>query len=102
ELAEALREIPYAKKMPVILLTSGGTDGIDPARWQVGFFSSIPKPWKSAALQRELLRVLGPEGTPAPIPSIEPQRVLEPDSAIDLPVKILVVEDNPTNRQVVL
>jgi CheY-like chemotaxis protein len=76
-------------------------DEIDPARRQVGFFSIIPKPWKSSALQRELIRVLSPDGTPPP-PAIEPQRVLEPGSALKLPVKILVVEDNPTNRQVVV
>jgi len=102
ELADALREIPHAKKMHVILLSSGGMDEIDPARRQVGFFSSIPKPWKSATLQRELQRVLAPAETPAPLPVPEPPRVLEPESADELPVKILVVEDNPTNLQVVL
>ena len=101
ELAEAVREIPQAKKMPVILLSSGGIEEIDPARRQVGFFSVIPKPWKSSTLQRELVRVLGPEGAPVPA-YIESQRVLEPDSAQEMPVKILVVEDNPANRQVVL
>jgi len=103
ELTEALREIPHANKMPVILLTSGGIEDIDPARRQVGYFSTIPKPWKSTALQRELIRVLTPESVPAaPVAVIEPQRVLEPGSAEKLPVKILVVEDNPTNRQVVV
>ena len=101
ELAEAVREIPHAKKMPVILLSSGGIEEIDPARRQVGFFSVIAKPWKSTTLQRELVRVLSPEGAPAPL-HVESQRVLEPDSAQEMPVKILVVEDNPANRQVVL
>jgi PAS domain S-box-containing protein len=103
ELSSALREIPQAKKMPVILLTSGGMEDIDPARRQVGFFSTLPKPWKSAALQRELVRVLGPEGTVTlPLPAVvEPQRVLEPESAEKMPVQILVVEDNPANLQVV-
>jgi CheY-like chemotaxis protein len=89
--------------MPVILLTSGGMEDIDPARRQVGFFSTLPKPWKSAALQRELVRVLGPEGTVTlPLPAVvEPQRVLEPGSAEEMPVRILVVEDNPANLQVV-
>ena len=36
-----------------------------------------------------------------PQPAIEPQRVLEPESAEKLPVRILVVEDNPANLQVV-
>jgi len=100
-LTEALREIPHAQKMPVILLSSSGMDEIDPARLQVGFFSVIPKPWKSSTLQRELLRVLGPDAM-APPPAIEPQRILEPDSADKLPVRILVVEDNEANMQVVL
>ena len=104
-LAEAVREIPHARKMPVILLTSGGMDEIDPARRQVGFFSTIPKPWKSATLQKELVRVLGPEGAmTVALPMAEAQRekILEPDSAEEQPAKILVVEDNPTNRQVVI
>jgi len=78
------------------------------------------KPWKSSALQRELLRVLGPDATlpavpvseetpeptpdPASVPDpvVRPRRVLEPTSAERLPVKILVVEDNPANLQVVI
>ena len=99
-LAEAMREYEHAKKMPVILLSSGGQE-IDPARWQVGFFSMLPKPWKSTALHRELQRVLAPVDAP-PLPAISTQRILEPDSAMQNPVKILVVEDNPTNLQVVI
>jgi len=115
ELADALREIPEAKKLPVILLSSGGMDQVDPARRQVGYFSAIAKPWKSATLQRELQRVLNPGAAPPPVPTgtgpvsvpgaetgMPTQRVLEPDAAEKLPVKILVVEDNPTNRQVVV
>ena len=103
QLSAALRDIPHAKKMPVILLTSGGMEEIDPAQRQVGFFSTLPKPWKSAALQRELVRVLSSEGPATlPLPAVvEPQRVLEPESAEEMPVRILVVEDNPANLQVV-
>ena len=105
ELAEKVRDFPQAKKMPVILLTSSGND-IDPARRQVGFFATIPKPWKSSTLQRELLRMLGPESTltsPLPVASVvQTQKVLEPMVAEIQPCKILIVEDNPTNRQVVI
>jgi PAS domain S-box-containing protein len=112
-LAEALREIPQAKKMPVIMLTSTGMEDIDPARRQVGFFSTISKPWKSATLRRELLRVLSPEvasglsvqapvSVLAPVLAVrsepEPQPSLEEEAA----VRILVVEDNPTNLHVVV
>jgi len=101
-LAETIREIEHAKKMPVVLLSSGGQE-IDPARWQVGFLSVLPKPWKSTTLQRELQRVLAPVNAP-PLPpaATVSQRILEPTSAFENPVKILVVEDNPTNLQVVI
>jgi CheY-like chemotaxis protein len=110
DLAAALREIPDARKLPVILLSSVSLEEIDPARRQVGYFSSIPKPWKSSTLLRELQRVLGPEAPPLPVPvgtaaeaeAEAPSHVLEPGSTEKLPVKILVVEDNPTNRQVVV
>jgi PAS domain S-box-containing protein len=101
-LAENMREFESAKKMPMILLSSGETE-IDPARWQVGFLSVIAKPWKSTALQRELQRVLAPvNAPPLPPPVTQSQRILEPTSAAENPVKILVVEDNPTNLQVVI
>jgi CheY-like chemotaxis protein len=101
-LAEHMREFESAKKMPIILLSSGDPE-IDPARWQVGYFSVLPKPWKSASLQRELQRFLAPVNAP-PLPPVQSQtqRILEPTSALENPVKILVVEDNPTNLQVVI
>jgi len=117
-LSESLREIPQAKKMPVILLTSGGMEDIDPARRQVGFFSTIAKPWKSTALRRELLRVLAPQpepvsataapaALPAEIPgSVEPEPEPQPEAGVapdELPsFRILVVEDNLVHQQVVL
>ena len=101
-LAENMREFESAKKMPVILLSSGESE-IDPARWQVGFLSVLPKPWKSTALLRELQRVFAPVNAPPLPPAMaQTQRILEPTSAADNPVKILVVEDNPTNLQVVI
>ena len=101
-LAEHMREFENAKKMPIILLSSGDPE-IDPARWQVGYFSVLPKPWKSANLQRELQRFLAPVNAP-PLPPVQAQtqRILEPTSALENPVKILVVEDNPTNLRVVI
>jgi len=118
-LAEALREIPHAKKMPVILLTSGGMADIDPTRRQVGYFSTMSKPWKSASLRRELLRALESKPPPARAPGagtaeagetmLEAAAEVEPASMIDpapdeLPpsFRILVVEANPSNLHVVL
>jgi CheY-like chemotaxis protein len=101
-LSETVREIEHAKKMPVVLLSSGDQE-IDPARWQIGYLSVLPKPWKSNTLQRELQRILAPVNAPPLPPSATTsQRILEPTSAFENPVKILVVEDNSTNLQVVI
>ncbi len=101
-LSEALREVPHARKMPVILLSPDGLEGVDPARRQVGFFSVIPKPWKSSTLLRELLRMLGPDiplasGSNPATPEEIQHPVIEEN-----PYRILVVEDNPVNQQVVV
>ncbi|MCE0482695.1 MAG: response regulator [Methylacidiphilales bacterium] len=99
--AQHARDFPQAKKMPVILLTSTSLEEIDPSRRQIGFFSVVLKPWKSSSLQRELIRVVSPDST-LPAPPVPPRRVLQPETAEEHPVRILVVEDNPPNLQVVV
>jgi len=101
EVASAVRDFSQAKKMPLILLDSGDSEEIDPGHMQIGFFSVIPKPWKPSTLQRELIRVLGPDAA-LPAASVVHDRVLEPQVVEETPFRILVVEDNPTNLQVVI
>ena len=60
----------------------------------------MPKPWKPAILQREIIRVLDQREVSACI--VAPTQLLNPNMAEIAPVEILVVEDNPTNQQVVL
>jgi len=98
-LATTLRKIPHAVKMPVILLSSVGMDKLDPNLLQAGFFSTLPKPWKASTLLRELIRVAGREDQPV---ATSTQKLLNSSIASELPVKILIVEDNLTNRRVVL
>jgi PAS domain S-box-containing protein len=99
-LALAMAKIPTAAAMPLILLSSGGADEHDSRRQKINFFSSILKPWKASVLVRELLRAVGREEEPS-VPVTSP-RLLDSRAADHLPVNILVVEDNPTNRQVML
>ena len=99
-LALAMAKIPTAAAMPLILLSTGGMDEHDSRRQKINFFSSILKPWKASILQRELLRAVGRENVPS-IDAVSP-RLLDSHAADYLPVNILVVEDNPTNRQVML
>jgi len=100
-LALAMRDYPQAKKMPLVMLNSGDKEEMEPGQMQIGFFSAIPKPWKSSTLERELVRVLGPESA-LPDAPVVPEKVLEPQPVDETPFRVLVVEDNPTNRQVVI
>ena len=99
-LALAMGKIPTAAAMPLILLSSGGVDEHDSRRQKINFFSSILKPWKASTLQRELLRAVGRENVAPAVGASE--RLIDSSSAEYLSIKILVVEDNPTNRQVML
>jgi len=83
--------------MPMILLDAGERD--DLTHLPLGFFSVIPKPWKSSTLQRELVRMLGPDAALPPV-TVAPDRILELQALEETPFRILVVEDNPTNLQV--
>ena len=47
------------KKMPIILLSSGDPE-IDPARWQVGYFSSCPSPGNRPSCSANPQRFLAP------------------------------------------
>jgi PAS domain S-box-containing protein len=100
-LALEMRDFPQTKKMPLVFLNSGDEIGPVEGQREIGFYSSIPKPWKPSTLQRELIRVLSPDSAPPGAP-VAPERVLEPSAAEDHPFRILVVEDNHVNRQVVI
>jgi PAS domain S-box-containing protein len=99
-LALALRKFPATVDIPLILLGLNGADEADPRLKQLGSVSSIPKPWKAAVLQRELVQVLDRREVSACI--IAPTQLLHPSAAENLPVEILVVEDNRTNQQVIM
>jgi CheY-like chemotaxis protein len=85
--------------IPLILFNYHAVRNDDTRIQESAPFATLPKPWKPAAIQRELLRALAGEGA---APSTKSQRLLDATTALDLPVKVLVVEDNPTNQQVVL
>ena len=101
DLAQALRRIPATVDMPLILLRSTtAEEAAESLRNKLGSVSTMPKPWKPATLQREINRVLDQREVSACI--VAPTQLLNPDMAERTPVEILVVEDNPTNQQVVL
>ena len=105
DLALAVRDLPQASALPLLLLNSGDRVETDDAQKQLGVYSAIPKPWKSSTLQRELIRVLDLDPA-TPLAAAPSERVLErveeSISSEETPFRILVVEDNPTNRQVII
>jgi CheY-like chemotaxis protein len=100
DLSHVMRQFEQARKLPVVMLSSLSLSEIDPARRPVGFFNVIPKPWKPSVLKRELLRILSPD--PAASAVVAPKGLLERETGRESPVRILVVEDNPTNRKVII
>jgi len=101
ELVQVMRRFPATVDTPLILLRSAPTEETDgPRLEEIGSFSTMAKPWKPATLQREITRVLDQREVSACI--VAPTQLLNPNMAEKAPVEILVVEDNPTNLQVVL
>jgi PAS domain S-box-containing protein len=100
DVAVELRRFPATVDIPLILLRSGSDEEADPRRKMLTSVSTMAKPWKPGALQREIARVLDQREVSACI--VAPTQLLNPNMAEIAPVEILVVEDNPTNQQVVL
>jgi PAS domain S-box-containing protein len=99
DVAVELRRFPATVDIPLILLRSSAEEA-DPRQKNLSWVSLMPKPWKPATLQREIIRVLDQREVSACI--VAPTQLLNPNMAEIAPVEILVVEDNPTNQQVVL
>ena len=100
DLAHRLRKLPATVDMPIILLRSNAAEESDRRRQGLRSFTVLAKPWKPAALQREISSVLDQREVSACI--VAPTQLLNPNMAEQAPVEILVVEDNPTNQQVVI
>ncbi|HYC71750.1 MAG TPA: response regulator [Opitutaceae bacterium] len=93
ELARRIRELPGRDGLPLVLLSSaaGLADRTDP-RWKL-FAVAFTKPVKQRELHSAFLRAL--QGTPAP-GAVSPG----PRLAADMPLSILIAEDNLVNRRV--
>jgi signal transduction histidine kinase/DNA-binding response OmpR family regulator len=95
-LAKAVRQLPGARSLALILLSSiGETLPVEPE--EAGFAAVLSKPVRLSSLQDRLCEILGRrpgEVSPPPGPS--------PNQPASAPLRILVAEDNPANQQVAL
>ena len=100
DLALALRKFPVTVDTPLILLGTAAAEQDEPRLKQLTSVTVLPKPWKAAVLQREILQALDQREVSACI--VAPTQLLHPNAAEQMPCEILVVEDNHTNQQVIL
>jgi CheY-like chemotaxis protein len=100
-LASEIRQQASCKQLPLVMLTSIGklempSQGIEP-----DFAAFLNKPIKQSQLYNVLVQIF--DGQPVKVkPSHSLKRQLDPEMARRLPLRILVVEDNKVNQQLVL
>jgi CheY-like chemotaxis protein len=96
ELARQLRNTPASAQIPLLILsaTSAGPKATESRL----FDAYISKPIRPERFATAIAGILGAAGTPKPKAKSE----FNPHMAHRLPLRILVAEDNPVNRRLVL
>lgn len=96
--ASALRRLPGAEKLPLILLTSLGQWGLNNS--ETDFAAVLTKPLKPSLLYNAFLTIFA--GQPAP-EVVQPRALTsDPTLAARWPLRILVAEDNTINQKLAL
>ncbi len=101
-LTVALRAMPEHADLPIILLSSlGGMDKDSPAVRAANFQSVLSKPMKASALLSAMVEAFTGESTVVSLPALKalPSQ-FEQTPIQESPLRILLAEDNPTNRKV--
>jgi CheY-like chemotaxis protein len=98
-LARAIRQLPGALMLPLVLLTSMGIRPDNPAFANAAFASCLTKPIKPSQLHEVLVRVVS-GAKPAARKSVTSK--LDPAMAARLPLRVLLCDDNLINQKVAL
>jgi CheY-like chemotaxis protein len=97
-LAAAIRNIPGAVKMPIVLLTPVGKQGNCPEIINAAVAACVTKPVKPSQLHEILTRVISGMG---PIVEKKPTvSKLDPKLAERMPLRVLLCDDNAVNQKV--
>jgi two-component system sensor histidine kinase/response regulator len=96
QLASAIRQRPDLAGTALMMLTSTASNLTEPERQASGILRFLSKPVRHA----DLLRVLCSIFTPA-APRIDPPAAVSVHNGVSLQRRVLVVEDNPINQEVV-
>jgi signal transduction histidine kinase/CheY-like chemotaxis protein/HPt (histidine-containing phosphotransfer) domain-containing protein len=95
QLASAIQRRPDLADTPLVMLTSTASNLTDPQRQASGILRFLSKPIRRADLLRVLCSVLAPAA-----PRIDAFTAVPVDSGVSIQPRVLVVEDNATNQQV--
>ncbi len=95
QLASAIQRRPDLADTPLVMLTSTASNLTDPQRQASGILRFLSKPIRRADLLRVLCSVLAPAA-----PRIDAITAVPVDSGVSIQPRVLVVEDNATNQQV--
>ncbi|NEO34055.1 MAG: response regulator [Symploca sp. SIO3C6] len=100
-LAVAIRQIPNCQQLPLVMLTSMGQPSTEIKATEVNFAAYLHKPVKQSQLFNSLTQILG--GVPLKLKSsaLQPPQ-LDSQMAQQLPLRILVAEDNLVNQKLAL
>jgi two-component system sensor histidine kinase/response regulator len=96
QLASAIQRRPELAETPLVMLTSTASNLTDEERRATGIQRFLSKPIRRADLLRVLCSILAPAA-----PRIDACTAVSVDNGVSVPRRVLVVEDNPTNQQVV-
>jgi signal transduction histidine kinase/DNA-binding response OmpR family regulator/HPt (histidine-containing phosphotransfer) domain-containing protein len=101
-LAKEIRKQPSSQTLPLVMLTSIDRPDVgDATRIPVDLAAFLTKPIKQSHLYNVLNHILGEQPIPVkPAQASLPQ--LNPQLAADLPLRILIAEDNRVNQKVAL
>jgi len=99
EAAQALKAAPETAALPLVLFSYQGVSGQAKDAKAAGFAAYLARPLRKSQLQATLERILAARESPGP-PDLVTGHLL--DEQARGPRSVLVVEDNPVNRKVVV
>ncbi len=101
-LAAEIHKQPQCQKLPLVMLTSlGRLQKTDVQAVDVDFAAFLNKPIKQSQLYNLLSRILVEQSVKMRQPQFSPSKI-SLNLAEQLPLRILLVEDNPVNQKVAL
>ncbi|HEY9830239.1 MAG TPA: response regulator, partial [Stenomitos sp.] len=99
-LATEIHNLPGSRTLPLVMLTSIGNSEINHPSLRSQFAAFLTKPIKQSLLYDVLMQVLLKQAIKVRSSSFVPH--INPHMAQDIPLKILLAEDNLVNQQVAL